>query len=386
MQRRESFQLLPIIGALAFALGCSNKDTVSRGRPPPIVTVQRAQRRDVPVEIHAPVDLRPLEQAEVGAKTLGYLDAVFVDRGDLVKKGQLVALVRPSDLPDQLSAARSALAQAQAAAGLARANDERAKELAPNGIVSRQDLQQAATALASAEAAEAAAKAQAGALGTRLGEMRITSPLNGVVVQRRLDPGALVGPPSGGAILSIARVDVLRVFIAVNERSATGVSVGKDAHVELDALPGRSFHGRVVRLAPAFDPTTRTLDAEVHLINDSGLLRPGMYGRGSIVVEVHPQAFVVPGAALQVSAGQKFIYLANRDQVQRRQVEVGVDEGEWVEVTKGLSNGDEFVTAGADGLSDGVVVRVVRDVDPFTGAKLADDAAGASKSPATSQD
>ncbi len=386
MQRRESFQLLPIIGALAFALGCSNKDTVSRGRPPPIITVQRAQRRDVPVEIHAPVDLRPLEQAEVGAKTLGYLDAVFVDRGDLVKKGQLVALVRPSDLPDQLSAARSALAQAQAAAGLARANDERAKELAPNGIVSRQDLQQAATALASAEAAEAAAKAQAGALGTRLGEMRITSPLNGVVVQRRLDPGALVGPPSGGAILSIARVDVLRVFIAVNERSATGVSVGKDAHVELDALPGRSFHGRVVRLAPAFDPTTRTLDAEVHLINDSGLLRPGMYGRGSIVVEVHPQAFVVPGAALQVSAGQKFIYLANRDQVQRRQVEVGVDEGEWVEVTKGLSNGDEFVTAGADGLSDGVLVRVVRDVDPFTGAKLADDAAGASKSPATSQD
>jgi membrane fusion protein, multidrug efflux system len=386
MQRRVFFQLLPIISALLFGLSCSNKETASRGRPPPIVTVQRAQRRDVSVEIHAPVDLRPIEQAEVGAKTLGYLDAVFVDRGDLVKKGQLVALVRPSDLPDQLSAARSALAQAQAAVALARANHERAKELAPNGIVSRQDLQQAATALASAEAAEAAANAQAGALGTRLGEMRITSPLNGVVVQRRLDPGALVGPPSGGAILSIARVDVLRVFIAVNERSATGVSVGKDAHVELDALPGRSFHGRVVRLAPAFDPTTRTLDAEVHLINDSGLLRPGMYGRGSIVVEVHPQAFVVSGAALQVSAGQKFIYLANGDQVQRRPVEVGVDEGEWVEVTKGLSNGDEFVTAGADGLSDGVVVRVVRDVDPFTGAKLADDAAGASKSPATSQD
>src|SRR5258708_3082025 len=198
MQRRESFQLLPIIGALAFALGCSNKDTVSRGRPPPIVTVQRAQRRDVPVEIHAPVDLRPLEQAEVGAKTLGYLDAVFVDRGDLVKKGQLVALVRPSDLPDQLSAARSALAQAQAAAALASANYERAKELAPNGIVSRQDLHQAATALASAEAAEAAAKAQAGALGTPLGAMRITPPLNGVLLHRRLSPPAPAGAPHRG--------------------------------------------------------------------------------------------------------------------------------------------------------------------------------------------
>jgi len=195
-----------------------------------------------------------------------------------------------------------------------------------------------------------------------------------------------VGPPGGGIIVLIARLDVLRVFIAVNERSAIGLGLGKDAHVELDALPGRSFQGRVVRLAPAFDPTTRTLDAEVHLINDSGLLRPGMYGRGSIAVEVHPQAFVVPAGALQVSAGQKFVYLATGDRVQRRQVEVGVDEGEWVEITKGLSSGDELVTAGADSLSDGVAVRIVRNVDPFTGAKVADDAAGGSKSPASSQD
>src|SRR5262249_16488086 len=154
-------------------------------------------------------------------------------------------------------------------------------------------------------------------------------------------------------------------------RSAVGVTVGKDAHVELDALPGRSFRGRVVRLAPAFDPTTRTLDAEVHLANDSGLLRPGMYGRGSVVVEVRPQAHVIPGGALQVSAGQKYVYLAKADKVQRRMVEIGVDEGDWVEVTKGVADGDDLVTAGADGLSDGVAVRVVRDVDPFSGAKIA---------------
>ena len=384
--RGRHFQVLLIAATIACGLGCSKKETANRSRPPPTVTVQRVQRRDVAVEIHAPVDLRALEQAEVGSKTLGYLDAVFVDRGDLVKKGQLVALVRPSDLPDQLSAARSALAQAQAAAALARTNYERAKQLAPSGIVSQQDLQQASTALASAEAVEASARAQAGALGTRLGEMRIASPLDGVVVQRRLDPGALVGPLGGGSVLAIARVDVLRVFIAINERSAVGVTVGKDAHVELDALPGRSFRGRVVRLAPAFDPTTRTLDAEVHLVNDSGLLRPGMYGRGSVVVEIHPQAFVIPGAALQVSAGQKYVYVAKGDKVERRLVEVGVDEGDWMEVTKGLSDGDDLITAGADGLSDGVVVRVVRDVDPFSGAKLAEDAAGGSKAPASTQD
>jgi len=181
-------------------------------------------------------------------------------------------------------------------------------------------------------------------------------------------------------------MDVLRVFIAINEHSAAGVTVGKDAHVELDALPGRSFRGRVVRLAPAFDPTTRTLDAEVHLVNDSDVLRPGMYGRGSVVVEVHPRAFVIPAAALQVSAGQKYVYLVRGEKVERRLLEIGVDEGDWVEVAKGLADGDDLVTAGADGLSDGVVVRVVRDIDPFTGAKLAEDAAGSSKAPGSTQD
>src|ERR1700687_3038165 len=109
----------------ALALACSTKEgSDGEARPRPVVTIQRVQRRDVLVEIHAPVDLRPIEQADVGSKTLGYLDAVFVDRGDPVKKGQLVALVRPSDLPDQLASARSTLVQVQAALGLARANFE----------------------------------------------------------------------------------------------------------------------------------------------------------------------------------------------------------------------------------------------------------------------
>jgi RND family efflux transporter MFP subunit len=349
-----------------------------------VVTIQKVQRRDVLVEIHAPVDLRPIEQADVGSKTLGYLDAVFVDRGDPVKKGQLVALVRPSDLPDQLASARSTLVQVQAALGLARANFERAQQLAPKGVVSKQEMEQASTNLASAQAAEAAAKSQTGGLGIRLGETRIQSPLDGVVMQRRLDTGALVGPPGGGAILTVARVDVLRVFIAVNEREAAGVALGKDAHVEVDALPGKSFHGRVVRLAPGFDPSTRTLDAEVHLVNDSGLLRPGMYGRGSIVVDTHPAALVVPASALQVTEGQRYLYVAVGDKVQRRLVTTGVDEGESVEVTRGLSAEDDLVTAGADGLSDGATVRTVRNVDPYSGAKTTDALTGGSGSPSAS--
>jgi len=331
------------------------------------VTAAPVRVRDVPVEVRAPVDLRPLAQAEVGAKSIGYLDAVLVDRGDRVKKGQLLALVRPSDLPDQLAAARGSLAQAQAAVVLARANKERADRLAPSGVVSQQDLQQATNALAAAEATLAAAQANVGALATRLGETRIESPLDGVVSQRRLDPGALVGPSSGnGSVLTVERIDVMRVFIPVNERDVGNLRVGQDAHMELDAFPGRSYGGKVVRISPAFDPVTRTLDAEVHVKNP-GELRSGMYGRAAIVTAVHRDALVVSASSVQVSNEKHVVYVLRGDLVKRVEIQVGVDAGTWLEVTGGLASGDEVVTAGVDALSDGAQVRAQRNVDPYTG-------------------
>ncbi len=380
-------RLAPLL--VPFCLAACNKgagDAV-RTRPPPLVAVAKVTIRDVEETVRAPVDLRPLLQAEVGAKTLGYLDAVLVDRGDRVRKGQLVALVLPSDLPDQLAAARSAATQAEAATALARANHDRAVALAPSGRISKQELQQAQTALASAVAAAAAARSQAGALAVKLGESRITSPLDGVVSQRRLDPGALVGPASNsGSILTVDQVDVLRLFVSANEGDVGRLKLGQIAHVELDSLPDRRWDGRVVRLAPSLDPATRTLDAEVQLSNQDGALRAGMYGRASIVTGVHPGSLVVPVGAVQISNDRHFVYALQREEraapaaggaqgaaptmakVQRREVRVGVEGEDWLEILSGLQPEEEVVTAGLEGLSDGAQVRPARNVDPFGGA------------------
>jgi RND family efflux transporter MFP subunit len=337
----------------------------------PQVVVAKVVARDVPVEVHAPVDLRALEQVDVGSKVLGYIDAVLVDRGDRVRRGQVIALVRPSDLPDQLAAARSVFGQTKASAVLARTNYDRANKLAPTGVVSQQELQSATAAMASAESAQAAAQAQISGLAIRLGETRITSPIEGAIAARRLDPGALVGPPGGGAIVTVVRTDRLRVFITLNEYDAAGVGLGKDAHVELDALPGRTFPGKVVRLAPSFDPLTRTLEAEVQLPNPLGELRPGMYGRGSIVLEIRPKRPVVSVNAVQISSGKKYVFVLHDTKVENRTIETGadVDMGDALEIRSGLQVGEEVVTAGADGLSDGTTVRVVRDINPYTGQK-----------------
>jgi membrane fusion protein (multidrug efflux system)/multidrug efflux system membrane fusion protein len=366
-----------LVLGLLFALigaGCSRaqSSTAPNGRLAPSVVVSKVVARDVSVEVQAPVDLRPLEQADVGSKVLGYVDAVFVERGDHVKKGQIVALVRPSDLPDQLAAARSSIGQIKAQAALARTNFERAAKLAPSGVVSQQELQSASAALTSAESSEASMQAQISGLAIRLGETRITSPLTGYVSARRLDPGALVGPPGGGAIATIVRMDRLRVFLTLNETDAIGIAVGMDAHVELDALPGRSFFGKVVRVAPAFDPLTRTLDAEVQLSNESGELRPGMYGRGYVQREIHPHTPVVSVNAVQISSDQKYVFVLHDTKVERRAITTGadVDGGAFLEVRSGLSTGEEVVIAGADGIANGTIVRVTRDLNPYTGAPV----------------
>jgi RND family efflux transporter MFP subunit len=338
-------------------IGCADKAPAKKERPPPLVLAKAVEVRDVPVVARAPVDLRPIASADVGSKTVGYLDAVLVDRGDVVKKGQLLALVRPSELPDQLAAAKSAVSQAQASSALAKANLERAQTLAPRGLVSQAELQNVTNAAAASEAQLAAAQSQLGVYATRLGETRLEAPFDGVVVSRRLDPGALVGTATG-AVLTIARIDVVRVFVSVNERQAPAVKLGQPARVHFDALPGQVFEATVQRLAPSFDPLTRTLDAELQLPNPERTLRPGMYGEAELELARHPGAIVVPAEAVQLSGGKAFVFVLQGEVVKRREVKVGEELDEALEIVGGLEPGAVIVHKGIDGLSDGAKVRL----------------------------
>jgi len=347
-----------LLAAFVLAACSSGPSGPPKGRPPPLVTTTRVEVRDVPVEAKAPVDFRPVQQTDVGSKVLGYLDAVLVDVGDPVKKGQLLALVNPSDIAGQVSTVKGNLAQADASIVLAKANYERAKQLHPQGIVSNAELDQARAAYDAALANRQALEGNLAAAGARLGDTRILAPMDGFVYKRRLDPGALVGSAANPVILSIVRTDVLRVFVAVGERDAAKVAVGAAAKVTVDAMPDRAFAGAVVRVAPAFDPSTRTVDAEVHLKNEQNLLRPGMYGRAAIVLDVHKGAKVVPVSAVQIADRHAFVYVHKDGKASRREVELGTDGGEWLEIARGVEPGEEVLTGGYDSLGDGAPVRV----------------------------
>jgi len=286
------------------------------------VSVTKVAARDVSVEAHAPVELRPLAQADIGSKTLGYLDAVLVDRGDRVKRGQVVALVRPSDLPDQLDAARGTLAQTEAYWSLARTNAERSQKLAPSGIISQQELQASAAALASATAAQAAAQAQAAAIAVSLGETRIQSPLDGVVAVRRLESRRSGRAPGGRrdhdrrSHRHAARVHHRHGARRARDHRGARCSRGARRISRTDVHRGRSR-----ALPPTLDPTTRTLDAEVQIPNPDGSLRPGMFGPRIHRDGRAPSRRHRPGDAMQLSDNKAFVYVLAGEKVQRRAVQ-----------------------------------------------------------------
>ncbi len=361
--------------ALALAVACQGgaKPPASKGRPPPLVTVQKVRQLDIAIERRGLADLRPVEQVDVAAKSLGYVETILVDRGDHVTKGQLLALVRPSDLPDQLAAARAAVEQSRSAAALARSNQDRAEQQAGLGLIARQQLEQSQLNRQTAEGSLAVTGAQLAALGVKLGETRLLAPIDGIVSLRHVDPGALVGPPGGGAVLTLVRVDRLRALVSLSEPAALGVVTGLTARLELDALPQLKLEGKVVRVSPVVDPTTRSVTAEVLVDNPEGRLKAGLYAHAYIAVGHHPGALVVPhSAVLMSSKGSSVFAVGPGGRVARRVVKLGesLERGESVEILRGLAAGDEVVVAGAEGLSEGMQVNPQRNIDPYSGKPL----------------
>jgi RND family efflux transporter MFP subunit len=356
---------------LALVAGCGGgKVDAPKKRPPPLVQVAPPTVRDVPITLSYTVDIRPIEQADLQSKIAGYVERVYVDRGDAVKRGQLLAEIRPSDLPEQVNQAREQVGQSEASFQLADQNVRRARELFQRGMMAKAELDQAEAQLAMATAARGSARSGLGVVSTRLSETRLFAPFSGWVARRFLDPGALVQPgPQNANILTVMRVDSVRVFLSVLEAQAAQVRRGQPARITVDALPGRNFEGTVTRVPPALDPNTRTLEVEIVIPNAEGVLKPGMYGRAELTVATHPRALVLPVDAVITEERERSVYVVEDKKpgpdgrgmvarARRVKVETGFDGGDWLEVTHGIGADDQVIVLGVDLASDGAPVSV----------------------------
>ncbi|WP_419806378.1 efflux RND transporter periplasmic adaptor subunit [Terriglobus sp.] len=387
-----------------------------REREQPQVDVVRVSRTAAPGQLTVPGTTAPLTEAFLYARSNGYLKRRFVDIGDHVRKGQLLALIDAPDLDQQVDQAREQLRQAeaqeaqqQAQLDLTRVTWERWRTLVAKGVFSRQDGDRRETDYRTQLANVASAQRNVESYRANLRRVialqsyeRVTAPFDGIVTQRNADVGALVGsngaamnasnptssstnggsagtasantsgtsgtstsvssPTTGGAqggpIFAVAQINTLRILVSVPEGYATSIRPGMTASVFSQEHMGAPVRGTVTRAANSLDQNTRTMLTEVDVDNHNGSLYPGMY---TVVTfqQVRGQApLAVPGDAVVIRNDRTTLAVVDQtNHVHFVPVTIGRDYGPSVEIVSGLREGDTVITSVSDGVREGATVR-----------------------------
>lgn len=360
--------------ALAISVGlagCEQRAETKTTPPKPVVSVIRPQRADMVRSIELPGDLVGFYEAALHAKVTGYLQTITVDKGDLVKAGQVLATLQVPEL-------RSNLQRAKADLQIARITYERLRQVQRSDprLISQQDVDVGFAKFQQA-------KATVDTLQTMVDYTRIIAPFDGVITGRFADPGALiragggdigvnetsglVSPGAtegagghrggGGPVLTMAKIDKLRVYVYVPEQVCSLVRRGTPATLGFEEFPGRKFTGVVARYANSLDLATRTMMTEIDIDNPSRQLYPRMYAHVTVDLVRHPDVIRLPVRAVGALDNSPFVFVVENGHLMKKQVSIGINDGQYVEVTSGLSGNELVVGAMRPTLESGESVE-----------------------------
>lgn len=373
------FLLLIVVGLAALVPKLRHREELKSEAAvaggPPVVLATKVAGGDRNSRIELPASIQAFEQTTIFARTSGYIKARYVDIGDHVRKGQLLAEIEDPQTAQSLLQAKATLAQAkaqllqaQANAELSSVTNQRWQALQKQGVVAQQDADQkraqssADQATITADKANiTAAEANVVSLEQQASFSRVTAPFAGVVLSRSIDRGSLISTGSQTSVqqmFTIAQSDTVRVYANVPQAASVGLREGQPALVSIRELPGSTYPGTITRTSSSLDPATRTLLVEVDLKNDGKIL-PGMYA--TVLYDLPPTAtapVMLPANALVIrSAGPQAVVLDANNVAHFRSLVLGRDIGASTEVLKGLKAGDVVVLSPGDEVVEGAKVQ-----------------------------
>jgi len=356
-----------LLKGLAFATtilaACQQAKVTDPPKPArPIVVVIRAQPGGVARTITLPGDLVGYYESALYSKVTGYLKTIFVDKGDMVRTGQVLAIIEVPELDQQL-------ARAQADLAIQHLTYQRLQSVWQSDprLIARQDVD-----IAYSKFEEA--KANVAQLRAIQSYTRIVAPFDGVITERFVDPGALIhaggqqsatapmqGParPGGTAapVVSVARLDKLRIYVYVPQAEVDFIHDGMPATVKVQGFGGARFTGTVTRYAHSLDLATRTMLTEVDLENPQRKLFPGMYANVTLVLERDADALRLPDSAVGGDRSHTVLVVRN-GRLKEVPVTTGINDGRYVEITSGLTSKDLVVQTFSTALLPGEEVKV----------------------------
>ena len=338
------------------------KETEQLAVPSVIVVHPKTEPTDQNMVL--PSTLEAFTESPIYARTNGYLAKWYKDIGSRVRKGELLADIETPEIDQELMQAKAARDQAEAQLNLAKSSAQRWETLRKMDAVAQQETDERASGYLQQQANLASSTANLRRLEQLESFKHIYAPFSGVITRRNTDIGALINAGNSGTnqqLFNIADIDPIRVYVDVPELYAPAVHPGVLAKIELAALPGQLFAGKVVRSADAIDPLTRTLRTEIDVPNPKGELFPGSFAQVHFAVNVPTQRFSVPVNALLFRAeGTRAAVVGSDNKVHLKPIVIGRDYGTEVEVLSGVEQNDALILNPSDSLEDGQPVQVAK--------------------------
>jgi RND family efflux transporter MFP subunit len=368
---------LPLL-TLSACRASSSARTEEKAAPagPPTIEVVRVVEQPVNVMLSLPGELTPFQTVALYSRVTGFVKTISVDRGSRVRAGQELAVIEAPELVAQKAESQSKLQSAEAQLGAVHSKAEadastfeklKAASATP-GVVAGNDVVLAQKAVEADQGQIAAAQQNVEAARKALesvtdieGYLRITAPFAGVVIERNVHPGALVGPTGGsGAAVPIVRIvdrNRLRLVIPVPEAYTAAVTNGTPVTFSVAAFPGATFAGTVSRISESVDVATRTMAVELDVNNADNRLAPGAFCQVRWPVRRSTPSLLVPSGSVASTSGRTFVIRVRSGRTEWVDVKTGLATGPLVEVYGDLKPGEEIAVRGTDEVRDGVPVQ-----------------------------
>ncbi len=337
------FRTMLIAGAVVMAAGCGSNTKKAEAQPEavvetaPTVSVVQVSKREVPQIATYTSTVQPYVKNNIVPQAGGRITKINVEIGDFVKAGQVLAEIDKAQLQ-----------QAQLSLKNQEVELARLKSLYEAGGLSKSDL----------DAIELQYNVTKTQVENLLENTVLRSPINGVVTARNYDVGDMCS--MSAPIFTVEQIIPVKLLVGISESDYSKVKKGDSVEIKADAVPDKTFYGKINRIYPTIDPATRTFTVEVVVQNNYRTLRPGMFVRATVNFGTNNN-IVIPDVAVvkQQGSGERFVYVLNQDgTVTYQKVVLGVRMGAEYEVLEGLEDGATIVTGGQIRLKDGIKVTV----------------------------
>lgn len=364
------FLLLTIVGLILAVLfprlAHDKKLEVAASKTPskPIVRVMSAKAEYRPITLELPSFLQAIHVTPVWAMTNGYLKEFYVDIGDEVKAGQLMAVIETPEVDASLYQAQSDLASLQSKLEIARITAERWHKVYNRNAeaISVQEVEEKSATYQSAQADVAAALASVKRFEAMQAYNKIYAPFDGVISQRSIDIGTLITAGSNGTpqqLYQVAKTDLIRAFIDVPQPYFRLIKNGMPAQITVAEYPTQVFTGSIDRNAGVLDPIARTLLTQVNIENKDKILLAGLYAVVKLNLTSDTPVYVIPIQALIIRSGPTSVAVADKiNQVVIKDVQLGLNFGKSVQIISGIEENDLIIINPTDQIIDGALVEI----------------------------